>query len=544
MTRHPSRRHLTSIAAGTAASALVLAACSGGTDDPPTGTAEPTETGSSAQTLVISLDSSVDLLDPQAWRTQGAMVATAALVEQLLEQEYTTEGIVRTGTGELVPALAESWEAAEDGTITFELREGLAFADGTPITADDVAWSLQRSIEGPGYLAAFLPFGGVGSADAISAPDDGTVVIDADFASPLLHKMLAMQPTGVLSQATGEANATDDDPWAGEWFRENANSSGPYVVASYDPTQQLVLEPNPEYYDPDRVHNGGVTIQFVSDPSQRALLLRSGELDLAQGLPLDQVRGMEDEEGLTVVSEPSNRLEYLGLNTAEAPFDDARVRQAVAYAVPYADLVDQVLYGYANASTGVVPASMETHSADAGTFEEDLDRARELLAEAGLADGFSSTLYFKQSNSTESAAAVFIQANLREIGVEVDLRPLTDADFIAQTNARSLPMYLNTFLGWGADPFYQMYYMGAADAGTNFTNYANPELDALLEQGAATADEAERERISAEAQALFFDEMPMIPIWNPDWTFVVRDGVSGLTKDNTEQLRLQYLTKE
>ncbi|HEY0216628.1 MAG TPA: ABC transporter substrate-binding protein [Cellulomonas sp.] len=543
MKRHlPRRRQALAASAALVVSVLALTACSGGGDASGTDTSAGTTT---KKPLVISLDSSVDLLDAQAWRTPAAMVATGSLVEQLIEQTYTTDGLVRTGTTDFEGALAESWETSEDGlTTTYHLRDGLAFADGTPLTAQDVVWSYQRSLLGPGYVKALLPFAGVATADDVTAPDDSTVVVTSSFASPLLSKMVAMQPLGVFSQTTGEANATTDDPWAGAYFRENANSSGPYTVASYDPTQQLVLEPNENYYDADKIANSGVTIQFVSDPSQRALLLRSGEIDLAQGIPLDQVKAMEDEDGLTVVSEASNRLEYLGFNTSEAPFDDPLVRQAIAAAVPYEDLVDQVLYGYANESTGVVPASMDTHSDDAGDFTEDLGTARDLLAEAGLADGFSSTLYFKQSNAVEAAAAVLVQANLKEIGVDIDLKPLTDADFTTQTGARSLPMYLNNFLGWGADPFYQMYYLAGSTAGTNFTSYKNTDLDALLQQGAASSDEATRTEISAEAQKVIYDDMPFIPIYNPNWTFVVRDGVSGLTKDNTEQLRLQYLTKE
>ncbi len=541
MKRHHLRRRRAFGVSAAVVSVLALTACGGGSGDDSTGTAS----GAAKNPLVISLDSSVDLLDAQAWRTPAAQVATGSLVEQLIEQTYTTDGLVRTGTDEFEGALAESWDTSEDGnTLTFHLRDGLKFADGTPLTAKDVVWSYQRSLLGPGYVKALLPFAGVKTPDAVTAPDDSTVVITSEYATPLLDKMIAMQPLGTFSQTTGEANATAEDPWAGTYFHDNANSSGPYTVGSYDQTTQLALTPNPNYYDQDKILNSGVTIQFVSDPSQRALLLRSGDIDLAQGLPLDQVRAMADEPGLNVVSEPSNRLEYLGLNTSQAPLDDARVRQAIAYAVPYQDLVDQVLYGYANTSTGVVPATMDTHSDDAGTFETDLDKAKDLLDEAGLPDGFSSTLYYKQSSAVEGSAAVFIQANLKEIGVEIDIKPLTDADFTTQTGARSLSMYLNNFLGWGADPFYQMYYMASTGSGTNFTSYSNPDLDALLEKGAASGDADERTDISAQAQKILFDEMPMIPIWNPNWTFVVRDGVSGLTKDNTEQLRLQYLTKE
>ncbi len=535
-------RRLRTAAALTFAGALALTGCSStGSAAGGSGAAGSGDGGPAP--LVISLDSAVDVLDPQQWRTPASMVTTGSLVEQVIEQQYTTDGITQLGTTDLDDALAESYEYSEDGTVlTITLREGLTFADGTPLTADDVVWSYQRGLTmATAYTKVLYPMVGL-SEDSFTALDERTVQVTAAFASPLLDKMLAMQPFGIFSQATGEANATDDDPFAGAWYRENANSSGPYTVAAYDPTTSITLVPNESYYDQDKIRNGGVTIQFVSDPSQRALLLQSGEIDLAGGLPLDQVAELEKVDGLTVVSESSNRLEYLGINTAVAPFTDVRVRQAIALALPYDTFVDEVMYGYAEPSTGIVPGGMETHSDEAGAFETDVAAAEALLAEAGVGD-FSTTLSFKQSSAVESRAAVYIQSALAEIGITVEVNPLPDAEFTQRTTARDLELYLNNFLGWGADPFYQMKSLVGSGAGTNFNNYANTELDALIQSGFETQDAAQRAEISAQAQALIHDEMPIIPVWNPDWTYVVRDGVSGLTKDNTEQLRLQYLTK-
>lgn len=545
---HRSRSHQSAarrrIAAGVALVGLAAATVAGCNADPgSSGSGSGTDAGDKP-TLVISLDSAVDILDPQQWRTPGAMVTTGSLVEQLIEQTYETDGIVNLGTAEMQNALAESYTYSEDGTtITAVLREGLTFNDGTPLTAADVVWSFQRGLEGnTTYTKVLYAMVGL-TSESFTAIDERTIEIKAEFASPLLDKMLAMQPFGILSQATGEANATLDDPFAEEWFRQNDNSSGPYTVASYDPTTSIVLEPNQAYYDQGKIANGGITIQFISDPSQRALLLQSGEIDLAGGLPLDQVAQMEDVEGLQVVSESSNRLEYLGINTTQAPFDDARVRQAIALALPYETFVNEVMYGYANPSTGIIPEQMETHSADAGAFEEDLDAARDLLTDAGVSD-FSTTLSFKQSSAVESRAAVYIQSALAEIGITVEINALPDAEFTQRTSARDLELYLNNYLGWGADPFYQMKSLVGTGSGTNFNNYGNADLDALIQTGFETQDAAERDAISAQAQQIIYDEMPLIPLWNPDWTYVVRDGVSGLTKDNTEQLRLQYLTKE
>ncbi|MFF5235318.1 ABC transporter substrate-binding protein [Dactylosporangium sp. NPDC000521] len=528
--------------------AIAVVACLAGAGCSASGGNDPSSSASDGakKPLVISLDSAVDLLDPQAWRTPAAMAATTGLVDQLIEQEYqpSSNGLVLAGTEKFSPALAEKVEYSPDGkTATYTLRAGLKFADGTPLTAKDVAWSFQRSLLGPGYVKAFLPFVGVTKADQITAKDDRTFVVsNASVKSPLFEKFVGMQVLGVMSQTAAEAHKTDADPWAASWLRENANSSGAYVVEKYDRNSVLQLKPNPNYYDPAKVRNSGVTMQFITDPSQRALLLRSGQLDLAQGLPPDQLKQLESDANLQVVHDQSNRLAYLGINTKVAPFDNPKVRQAIAAAVPYQALVDQVMKGYARPASGIVPSNMDTY-VKAADYTENLDKAKQLLAEAGVTTPITSTIYVRQSNATDQQSAVFIQANLKKIGVEVEVKPLPDAEFTQRSNARQLPMYVLQYLGWGADPFYQMFYLAGTGSGTNFASYGNPALDKLIQDGLAATD-AGRAAVSKQAQELLAADMPIVPLYNPDWTFAVRKGVTGLAKDNTEQLRLQYLAKK
>ncbi len=533
---HSRRSRLIGTATALSITALLaLSAC---------GTSDSGTESNGKKPLVISLDSAVDVMDPQQWRTPASMVTSGALVEQVIEQAYTETDGVQVGGTDFSKALADSWEYTKDGkTLTIVLREGLTFADGTPLGADDVVWSYQRGLEmATAYTKVLYPMVGL-DKNSFTALDERTVQVTSEFGTPLMDKMLAMQPFGIMSKKTGEANATGDDPWAGAWFRENSNPSGPYTVGAYDKTTSVRLTPNPKYYDQSKIANGGVTVQFISDPSQRALLLRNGELDLAGGLPLDQVAELSKTDGLSAVSAASNRLEYLGMNTAKAPFDDKRVRRAISLALPYQTFVDEVLYGYADPASGLVSANMETHSPDsAKAFSTDLTEARSLMSEAGVKD-VRTTLAFKQSSAVEARAAVYIQSALKELDIDVQVKPLPDAEFTQRTIARDLEMYLNNFLAWGADPFYQMASLAGSDAGTNFTNYSNPALDTLLQQGFRSVDAKARDSISAQAQALLIEEMPTIPLWNPKWTYVVRDGISGLTKDNTEQLRLQYLSK-
>jgi peptide/nickel transport system substrate-binding protein len=535
----PAKRRL-GIALVAGVAALAATACSAPADNKsaPAGTKKP---------LVISLDSAVDMLDPQAWRTPAAMAATTGLVDQLLEQQYkeTNGGVVLAGTDKFEPALAEKVDYSPDGrTATYTLHAGLKFADGTPLTANDVAWSFQRSLLGPGYVKAFLPFVGVTKAEQIVAKDDRTFVVsDAAVKTPLFDKFVGMQVLGTMSQKSAEAHKTATDPWAAAWLHDNANSSGAYTVEKYDRNSVLQLKPNPNYYNPSKVRNSGVTVQFITDPNQRALLLRSGQLDLAQGLPPDQLKQLESDANLQVVHDQSNRLAYLGLNTKMAPFDNAKVRQAIAAAVPYQALVDQVMKGYARPASGIVPSNMDTY-VKAADYTENIDKAKQLLAESGVTTPITSTLYVRQSNATDQQSAVFIQANLKKIGVNVDVKPLPDAEFTQRSNARQLPMYMLQYLGWGADPFYQMFYLAGTGSGTNFAGYGNPALDKLVKDGLAATDAAARADLSKQAQQLLAQDMPIVPLYNPDWTFAIRKGVTGLAKDNTEQLRLQYLAKK
>ncbi|MGC1213295.1 MAG: ABC transporter substrate-binding protein [Micromonospora sp.] len=475
------------------------------------------------------------------------MAATTGLVDQLLEQQYQEAegGVVLAGTDKFGPALAEKVDYSADGrTATYTLRAGLKFADSSPLTAQDVAWSFQRSLLGPGYVKAFLPFVGVTKPEQLVVKDERTFVIsNASVKSPLFEKFVGMQVLGVLSQKAAEAHKMADDPWAATWLRQNANSSGAYVVEQYDRNSVLKLKPNPNYYNPDKVRNGGVTVQFITDPNQRALLLRSGQLDLAQGLPPDQLKQLESDSNLQVVHPQSNRLAYLGLNTKVAPFNNVKVRQAIAAAVPYQALVDQVMKGFARPASGIVPSNMDTY-VKAADYTENVDKAKQLLAESGVATPIRSTIYVRQSNATDQQSAVFIQASLKKIGVEVEVKPLPDAEFTQRSNARQLPMYVLQYLGWGADPFYQMFYLAGTQSGINFAGYGNPSLDKFIKDGLAATDDAQRAALSKQAQELLATDMPIVPLYNPDWTFAVRKGVTGLAKDNTEQLRLQYLAKK
>lgn len=495
------------------------------------------------QAITVALDTAVDLLDPQAFRTFGAQTVTASLYASLLAQTFEADGEGGyIGQPEYGPGLAESVEYSEDRmTATFTLRSDAMFPDGSPVTVDDVLWTFERSILGPGYIKSLLPFIGIASMDQIVAGDaENTIVFTPSVASPLFERFIALQAFGIMQQSLGEENATTDDEWAFEYFRDSVGPAGPYSVESYDRDTQIVLVPNEGYYDAANVANSGVTVRNVPNPDQRALLLRSGDLDAVQGVPPQQLADLETDSNLVVHREPSISTNFLGMNVTMDPFTDVNVRRAVAAAIPYQVLIDQVMFGYASPAGNLVVANMDTH---AGTvFETDIEAARALVEGVELPD--SIPLSIKQSSARDQRAAVFIQDSLREIGIAVEIQVLPDAQFVENLNAKSLAMFIHEWLSWGGDPYYQMQFLAGTDVFTNFVSYSNPDLDAILAEGLFEFDSDKRAELSAQAQQILHDEAPIVPLFSPDWVVVSRSNVTGISKGDDEKMRFALIRKD
>lgn len=495
------------------------------------------------QPITVSLDSVVDLLDPQAFRTFGAQTVTASLYASLLAQTFESDGEGGyIGQPEYGPGLAESLEFSEDRlTATFTLRSDAEFADGSTVTVDDVLWTFERSILGPGYIKSLLPFIGIESMEQITAGEaENTIVFTPSVASPLFERFLALQAFGIMQKSLGEENATAEDEWAFEFFRENVGSAGPYKVASYDRDTQIVLEPNPGYYDAANVANNGVTVRNVANPDQRALLLRSGDLDVVQGIPPQQLADLESDENLVIHRQPSITTNFLGMNATMEPFTDVNVRRAVAAAIPYQALIDQVMFGYASPAGNLVVANMETHAGI--VFETDPDVAASLLEGVELPG--SIPLSIKQSSARDQRSAVFIQDSLREIGIQVEIEVLPDAQFVENLNAKSLTMFIHEWLSWGGDPYYQMQFLAGTDIFTNFVSYSNPDLDAVVVEGLFELDADRRAELSAQAQQILHDEAPIVPLYSPDWVVVARSNISGISQGDDEKMRFALIRKE
>lgn len=525
------------------AAAGVLAACSA-TD--PAGQVDGQQNGSADRDAVlnVALGSDVDLFDPHQFRTDAAYVVTANVYEPLLRQAYENRDGALQGTDQFVPGLAESWEISEDGLeATFKLREDAKFEDGTPVTSADVKYTFERAMLGPGYIQALLPFIGISEPSQIETPDDYTLILRPSFKSPLFERFMTFQVFGAINSTAAKDNATPEDEWATEWLRDNLTSSSAYKVTEVSRGQQTTLAPNENYWAADDVQNGGVRLRAVPDPDQRALLLRSGDLDVVDSLPPRLVSQLENDPNVTVYRLPSSRITYLGMNNKIEPLNDPLVRQAISYAVPYQAIIDRVQFGYASLAKSPVPPAMQSHAGEElWPYDTDPEKARDLLEQAGHGR-ISTQLVVRAAQPQDTEAAVFIQEALREVGVDVEIERLPDASYYQRLSEKSMPMFLHDWFSWGEDPFFQMGFLLKSGQFTNYANYSNPELDAVLEEGTFELDQARRDELSRQAQEIVINDAPWAFLYSADYIVATGKGVSGVTRPFDQTLRFEYMRK-
>jgi peptide/nickel transport system substrate-binding protein len=497
--------------------------------------------------IVIAYDGDIDHIEPMEFRSQWAYDATANLYEPLITQKLVANDAGELiGQNEFEAAGAESWDVSEDGTVfTFHLRPDAKFADGTPVTANDYKYTFDRAITGPGYIGVLTPFMALASADAVQVLDDYTLQITTERPAALSETVIGFQVFGAISQATAAAHATADDPWAESFFRTGSNSSGPYSVTEWNAGVQYTFEPNPNYWrGADFFQNSGAIYRVVPEAATREQLLRAGDVDVALGIPYADLADLSADPGVTVHAVPTMRIYYLGMNTKVAPFDDARVRQAVSMAIPYDTIIENVVYGHGVQPKSPVSIGMEGYTDEYWTYGSgDMDAAKALLADAGYPDGFQVELTVPQEDQVRIDAATWIQAGLADIGVEVTINTVPSADYAGLEYSYELPFFIEQWYSWGNDPFYQLTFNLKCGAFANFVNYCNSEVDALIEQGTFSRDPEVRAQAIRRAQEIIVNDAPWAFLYQPDWIVATRSNVSGVALFNDLTLRYAYLGK-
>jgi peptide/nickel transport system substrate-binding protein len=529
-----ARRGAITALSAAAAIALTLSGCSASNNT-------QTSTGSD---IVVGYGD-VDNLDPAQFKSNTAATVTGNVYGTLVTQDYEeVDGYLR-GTDSYSMSLADSIEYNADGTLlTIKLKPDLTFSDDSALTADDVAYTLQRSLSDVGYTGVFADYLNIAAPQTdITVADPTTVEIVTTAESPLLDKFLSFQSFGIISKAAGEANSSEE--WAPDYFAKNVIASGPYEVASWTPGTSIVLQKNPNFTVADTSSSPEtVTLQNTPSAEQSYLALQNKSIDIAMGLPPALAQQAQDNADLAVYNTVSSDLVYMGMNMDDPALQDLKVRQAISYAIPYDALREQVMKGFAGPAYGPAPYPMASALDTDGTkvaYPTDPAKAKELLTEAGVSN-LNLKLSVPASDASSTETATFIQSALGEAGITVSIDQLTDADYNTALADGTTQLFLYNWYSWGEDAIYQMNFLLKTGAFTNYAHYSNPELDQALADGMAQSDAATRDQFSQTAQQIAIDDAPWAFLYTRDMIIVAQSDVHGITRPDDQFPRFQYIT--
>ncbi|MFW6184079.1 MAG: ABC transporter substrate-binding protein [Chloroflexota bacterium] len=404
---------------------------------------------------------------------------------------------------ELVPWLAESWEQSDDGlTWTFYLREGVMFSNGREMTAEDVKFSFERLID---------PDTGAGNAGRVGPPETEIEVID-DYTVAITHP----EPFGIFPQSIGFDKSTGIV--AEESLEDDGSISvpigtGPFEIAEVEGTTRLVLERHEDYWQEEYPYLDSVVIEPIPDDTVRETALRGGEMDWVLAIAPQNFDSLDEDPDIVVDTTPQLSYDYIGINLTREPFDDVRVRQAIAYAIDRDQLCDAGYFGLCDPLHGGPVGEGSPWHFDYAPYERDVERARELLEEAGYPDGFEMELLPTVQYGETVRAAQVLQQQLAEVGIESTINAPEWSEWLELEGNFMYDAYICNWNGLiDADQYY--YLQHHTDLVFNFTGYSNPDFDELVTEGRSISDFDERYEIYEQANEILVDEAPYVFMYN------------------------------
>jgi peptide/nickel transport system substrate-binding protein len=504
--------------------AVFAAACGGNT--------EPAEESSGgdelqvAQELIVLTGSDASTFDPHFCTDSATEIFNKNMYNNLVR--FNSEM-------ELVPDLAESWSVSEDNlTWTFKLRQGVKFHDGTPFNAESVKVSFERVLNpdtgSPRRSVMEI-------IDKVEVVDESTVNITTKTPCGSLLQQLAHPVAAIISPTALDTY--------GEEYSSHPVGTGPFKFVEWKIGEELVLERNEDYFDnPPQVAK--VYFRVVPEDATRSLLLESGSADIAMRLPVTEVERLEGNAEISISESDTVMTMYVALNNNKGALKDARVRQALNYAVDKSVIVNDILGGLATVADA--PISPYTWGyASIGTYPYDVEKAKQLLDEAGYANGLELELWTPVGRYLmDTQVSENLQAQWAEAGINVKIRQWEFQALMSEVKKGEFDMVL---LGWSpstgdADQgLYPVFHSSQWPPASNRAHYSNATVDKLLEDAKLEVDSEKRAELYKQAQQIITDEAVWTFLYYPKQALAFRSNISGIEVLPTEHILLEDVVK-
>ncbi len=494
-------------------------------------------------TVVAGLVAEPTSLDPAQLTDINSMRLVRNIYDGLTDFE--------PGTFNIRPSLATSWEVSGDGlSYTFHLREGVKFHDGTPFNADAVKFAFDRMLDdshpyhntGPFPFASFY-FGAIQETQVL---DDLTV------------KMVLRQPyaplLNTLAVASGFIPSPDAVKKYGADYNQYPTGTGPFKFVSWDHNVKVTLERNPDYWD-GAPSLANLIFRPITEEQTRLTELLSGGVNFIVDVPPDNIAQIKGDESFLFVEQPGPHVWWLSINTSMKPFDDVRVRQALNYAVNKEAIVTSILQATGTEAHTVVPPAIEwAYNPDARKYPYDPEKAKQLLAEAGVTSGMAVTFWVTESGSgmqSPKTMAEAIQADLQAVGITTNIEVMEWGAYLSKYNSGMGNEAGLAEMSWmfdTGDPHTVLPLNLAQSAippeGFNTGYYKNARVDELIDEASKTLDVERRGALYKEVQQITSEEAPWLFVDNAKQNAAMAANVQGFELSPTFLLRFKDVSVE
>lgn len=541
-----------------AMAAVVLAGCTGSGSSDTDASVESSQPGSDAIVassatesqgaqsgdgpFVVNMAGGLTTIDPaQACETND--VNFTGILYPRLVQSSTTEmedGVSRIVPGEVEPWFAESWEVSADGRVyTFKTLEGVTFPSGEPMDAEAVKFSLDRVMETNACGNYFIQDGFLDpmNIESVEAPDATTVVITLGQANPNTLQDLATPAAGIVDPSVVEENGGVEEGVVNKFMATHAAGNGPFLLEEYDPNSRVVLVENPNYFG-EMPASSSIQVNFIGDNSTLQLRAESGSADVTMGLSTRAAQSVAESSDARLITNETQAGNFVYFGPDVEAFENVDVRTAMALAIPYESLLEEVALGYGSLFSGPYTPVFPQYDSEIGAPRNfNMEAAQELLAGADVGAIPQLELNLRSGLPKHERIATILQSSWSELGLDVSVRQLTAAEHAGAIDDANFQLLLDEDGPAVIDAgFYLGYAAGCEDAFTG-TTVCVPGIDDQIAAARSSSDPEDADAIYDEIAQSWVEFIPRLEIYADDEVILLGPDVESFTFGHRVEMR-------
>jgi peptide/nickel transport system substrate-binding protein len=472
----------------------------------------PKASAQQGKVIKFGVNRGAENLDPVTQDANPDIWAFMQIYQQLVKVNVKGDGFE--------PDLAEKWSTSADGrTWTFNLRKTAKFSNGDTVKGSDVVWSLKRARDTKGPWKWALE-----AVEDIQAKDDFTVVISlkepwAPFLADISLFSNSIMPEKVFK------GAKDED------ISNKPVGSGPWMLVDWKKGEELVMKANPHYYEKGFPKSQELRIKYIPDDNSRIIALQSGDVDGIDYPPFSRMAELQKDPKLEAQLNPSTQVSHLSLNIREAPLNNVKFRQALAYATDRAAIVKAVCFGHCTPATTFLPMTTPMFNKGSKGNAYDLNKAKQLLKESGVATPLTLKILYRANDAVHQPTAVALKEMWGKLGVTLELEPLDRAAATDRYRANQFQVYITSWTNDIPDPSQlASYALGFTESQSYHSGYQSAEMDGLLAKGLREVNPEKRRQIYYEIQELALKDSPLIILYYSPYTIAINKKMKGFVQ--------------